>query len=283
MRAVAAGLAGVGVAVGLMIVVAGATGHSLVPKRRRFDVDADRALLAGVAGLVAAVAVLGLTGWPVPAIAVGLLVGFAPKLMSRSGGQRAETERIEAVASWCEMLRDTISSGAGLEQALVNAALHAPEPIYPQMRRFERRVDSDGLLVALAALSEDLAEPAADLAIVALANAARMETRDLAPLLSRLAQYVRDDVAMRRRTAAARVRLRLSVRVLIGMTVGIATVLTIFVPSLTAAYDSWQGQLWLIVVFAVFATGLAVMRRMGEFDTPERFRLRRTAIAGRRS
>ena len=117
--------------------------------------------------------------------------------------------------------------------------------------------------------------------MASLANAARMEARELGPLLSRLAESIRGDVRMRLRVEVGRTRIRTSARIVLAVTVATILFLFFFSRSLLDAYDTTSGQLWLAVVFAVFALGGWLIRVYGRIEMPERFSARRTRTGAR--
>jgi tight adherence protein B len=219
--------------------------------------------------------VFAVTGWLVPAVALGGLVMVGHRFI---GGRRERAEivaRTQAVAAWAEMIRDNMAAAAGLEQALIASAAHVPAAIAAEVRRFANRLDRMPLLDALTLLGEDLEHPSADLIVVSLANAARMEARELGPLLSRLAESIRGDVRMRLRVEVGRARIRTSARIVTLTTIVTIMFMFLFSRDLLSAYDTLGGQLWLIVVGGIFAMGGWLLRRYGEIEMPDRFTARR--------
>jgi hypothetical protein len=72
----------------------------------------------GAVATIAGLAVLVVTGWPVAAIASGVLVFSWSALFGGAAAERVGMQRVEALASWTESLRDTIAGAVGLEQAI---------------------------------------------------------------------------------------------------------------------------------------------------------------------
>ncbi len=182
------------------------------------------------------------------------------------------------------MIRDNMAGAAGLEQALMATGHLAPDPIAAEVHRFSRRLEDTALPDALALLCDELNHPSADLVVAALANAARMEGRDLGPLLSRLAESIRGDVRMRLRVEVGRARIRTSVRIVMGVTVLTTVFMYLFSRPLLDVYDTPTGQLWLLVVLAIFGLGGWMLGHYSQVEMPERFSARRdrTATAGSR-
>lgn len=265
---------------GALLFAAGVRGNRILPRRTSSATTSpDRELALAAAAVVSALIAWALTGWVVAAGACGSSVWSARRLLDRRGESQRAVARTEAIAVWTEQIRDNMAAAAGLEQALLTSAAHAPAPIAEEVGRFVARVDRGvPLLDALAWLGDDLDHPAADLVVVALANAVRLEARDLGPLLTRLALFIRADVRMRLRIEVSRARIRTSARIVVATTVVTAAFLFVFSPNLLDAYDSVAGQFWLLFVIGVFAVAAALMRSLATAEYPGRFSARREAF-----
>jgi len=218
-----------------------------------------RAVVAVLAGVLAGLA----TGWVVAAVAVAALVWTAPRLLGRGGEQRGTVERIEAIATWTEMLRDTISAAAGIEQAVLATGKLAPEPIQPDVTALVGRLrNGETLSAALRAFARDVDDPTCDLVVTALVLAAERQARQLGDLLGELATAARAQVALRLRVETGRARTRTSVRVIVGTTTAFAIALVALNRDYLAPYDGVTGQFVLTLVAALFAFGYAWLRRM---------------------
>ena len=265
------------IGLGALILIQGLRGRKILPTVDEVlpaGVTRDAAAVALTLGLVVGVAVFVITGWPVAAVACGGLVLFLPKLLGGRKQQKLNIDRTQAIASWAEMIRDNMAGAAGLEQALLATVVVAPAPIALEIQRFAARLERMNLVEALAALGEDLDHPSADLIVVSLANAARMEARELGPLLSRLADSIRDNVRMRLRVEVGRARIRTSARVVVGTTILTIIFLFVFSRDLLEPYDTATGQLWMCFVVAVFVAGGWLMKIYGRVEMPARFSAR---------
>ena len=269
-------LAGALVGAGGLLVVIGRTEHEEQPLRvsrslrDRIQGSARRALLGVGAGLI----VLLLTGWPVLGIAIGLFVWFAPMLFGGVASEKRAMARLEGLAAWTESLRDTIAGAVGLEQAIPATAYAASPAIRPALMRLTDRLRvRTPLPTALQGFADDIDDPSADLIVATLILNARLRGPGLRDVLSSLARSARADLDMRRRVAASRSSTRRSVQIVIGVTVAFVLGLAIFNRSYVAPYSSPVGQVVLILVIGLFAAGFVWMRRLSEFEMPERFLL----------
>ena len=226
-----------------------------------------RAALALSAGGVVAV----LTRWPVAALAAAAFGWAATDLFGGRGDRERATARTEGVASWAEMLRDTMSGAHGLEEAITTSATVAPAAIAAEVSALAIRIEREPLDDALGAFADDLAHPTGDLVVTALTLAARGAVGDLNDLLGTLALAAREEAAMRLRVDAARARLRTAVRMVAAVTVVTALGLIVLNRSYLDPYRPAVGQLVLGAVAATWAGALWWLGRMSRFLAPERF------------
>ena len=266
-----------GVGLGVLLVVQAAGGRRVLPELRPSVGGAPiERILAWTAGAtVGALVVLAVTGWPVAAAATFGGVLYGRRTLGGNAERATSIARTQAIATWTEMIRDNMAGAAGLEQALMATGSIAPGPIEVEVRRFARRLEDMPLADAIALLGDELDHPSADLVVAALANAARMEGRDLGPLLSRLAESIRGDVRMRLRVEVGRARIRTSARIVVGVTIFTTVFIYVFSRQLLDVYDTATGQLWLLVVLAIFALGGWMLGHYSNIEMPERFSARR--------
>ncbi|GAA2535861.1 MULTISPECIES: type II secretion system F family protein [Pseudonocardia] len=262
-------LLGAGVGLGLFLVFLGMIPRQPVPSagaafatwlrdrgwnRREVVARAGSAVLAAVVTAV-------LTGWVVGAVLVAAGCWFLPRVLGPDVGHAQRVARIEAVATWTEMIRDTLSAAAGLEQAILSTAPLAPTPIREEVAALATRLDRGVRLVpALRLLARDLADPTADLVVAALVIAAEQQARQLTDLLGALAATARERASMRMRVEAGRARSRTSVRVVVGTTTAFAVAVVLLNRPYLAAYDSVTGQAVLLMVGLLFAAGFGWLR-----------------------
>jgi tight adherence protein B len=263
-----------GAGIGLLLVLAGLTGRRVLPAQRP-RTTSDGRTVARLAGIVAtSLLVLAATGWLVGGLLAALAAASAPRVLGGKAARQAVIERTEAIASWTEMIRDSIVAASGLEEAIVATAPVAPRPISTEVTALVRRLEHQRLPDALASFGADLDHPSGDLVVAALVLAARLEASDLASLLSRLAEATRGDARMRIRVEVGRTRVRTATKVIAGVVAAAVVFLALVNRGYLAVYDSAGGQVVLAVVGAVFATGGWLLTRMAAIDLPDRFSAR---------
>ncbi|MEO8698031.1 MAG: hypothetical protein ABI658_31325 [Acidimicrobiales bacterium] len=263
---------GAGLAAGILLVVSGLHRRPQElrpkPRHRALGVEArSRATRAAALGG----ATLVLTRWPVASLACGVLGWFSADLLGGRAARDAAVLRTEAIASWAEMLRDTIAAAHGLEAAITATAGVAPEAIRAEALALAIAIEREPLPTALAQLADDLAHPIADLVVSALTVAASGSVRELADLLGTLAQSARDEAGMQLRVEAARARMRTAVRVITGCTLVTAAGLVVLNPGYVNVYSTAIGQITLALISICWGTALWWLARMSQFRSPERF------------
>jgi hypothetical protein len=272
--------AGAVAGLGLWLGITAARGVRVLPEARRLvpnEVPPERAVAWLAVSLLVGVVVGVATGWPVAGFgaAVGLLVG--PAAVGGTARRAEEAAVADAIATWADMIRDTMAGASGLEESLIQTATVAPTAIRPQLQSFALRLRHQPLDAALDDLARDLDHSSADMVVASLAAAARLEARDLGPLLARLAEAIRGDVRMRSRIEIGRARIRTSARIAVGTTATTVVFLYLFAGHLLEPYDTAAGQGWLLVVLAVFFGAGVMLHHYSRLETPERFRLRRAS------
>ncbi len=239
------------------------------PPRRPAWTTRDRTRLA--AAVAAALGVAVLTRWPVGALLAGIAVYTLPRVLGPDREHKHILARIEAVATWTELLRDNLSSAAGLEQAIVATAKVAPAPIRTPVQNLAGAARAGVRLPdALRAFAADLADPTADLVVRALIQASSQHGGKLGESLSQLAATARDQAAARLRINTGRASLRTDAKVITGATAALIGGLVVFNHSFLAPYDSAPGQLMLLLVGAGFAGGFWWLARISHVAEPPR-------------
>lgn len=269
MRTLAGAVTGLLFAAGVWIAITGFRGVTQRSTVRR-PISWDQLWWRG--GLVVAAAAAGwaLTGWPAAGVLAGGAAAVAPLL---SGTRRRRDElnaKSEALASWAEMLRDTITAHAGLREAIALTARVAPAPIRREVQLLAVRAERESLTTALRRFAVEVADPVADLIVASLVIAAERQAQRLAELLTQIAGSAREQSAMRLRVETGRARTYASSRALVAITFGLAVILLVFSPTFMSPYDSATGQIVLMAIGALFAGALWALVQLGRPVAPPR-------------
>ncbi|MAT03626.1 MAG: pilus assembly protein TadB [Acidimicrobiaceae bacterium] len=262
MRTLAGAIVGVLAASGCWIAIAGYRGVA-IPDRPARAISVDGLwwrLALVIAGFTAVYAV---TRWPAAGVLAGACAWVAPMLIGVRAQRDHLTRRSDAVASWTEMLRDTIASHAGLQEAIAVSAKVAPGPIRAEVQALAIRAERESLSDALRRFAADLEDPVADLVVASLVIAAERQAQRLADLLGHIADAAREQAAMRLRVETSRARTYASSRALVVITFGLAVAMLLFAPSFMEPYDSATGQIVLIGIGSLFAGALGALVRLG--------------------
>ena len=282
MTAVLADLAGAVVVAGLVLIVAAWTGTDLLPDRpagrprgRVARIRSRRTLAETAVVVASAIAAWAATGWPVAGIAVAAAVVFLPRLL---GGRRTQRRiaRLDAMETWTRQLADVLTTGTGIEDALLTTAADPPEPIAEEVtalrRRLEYRTDTED---AVRAFADDVALPIADMIAATLIIASRIRGRGLHDVLTALAGTVAKDVAMQREVDAERATHRttaLWVVAALGVFVGFA----VFNRAYVAPFGTATGQMMLVFVAALYAGAVWWLHRLATPPAGHRILRRRS-------
>lgn len=269
-------LFGVGVAAGVVLLIAGWNGWRLLQQPLRVPITwAGIAEKAGGGRLAVAVLVVAAvamaSGWPVLAAAAGVLAWVWPLMFGSARASRLRVERLEALTTWTESLRDTIAGAIGLEQAIVASAQAAPDPISAEVQRLAGRLGAHvPLPQALHSFASEFDDASADLVMAALILNARLRGPGLVATLSALTTSAREELDMRRMVEAGRRTLRAAQMIMVGVTVVLAGGLVIFSGQFLQPYDSIAGQAFLVLVMLVFVGTFVWINRATADPVPDR-------------
>jgi Flp pilus assembly protein TadB len=268
MSALTGAIIGLLASVGVWMAIAGFFGVR-VSERQPLRVDWPR--VGARAGVVVAAWLVSwvVTGWPMAGVIGGAVAMTVPMLVSAREARAGAVAKTAALASWAEMLRDTMSGHAGLNQAIAVTADVAPEPVRHQVRRLAVRAERQSLSTALRTFAAEVSDPVADLIVAALVIADERQARDLTKLLSEIASSARQQAAMRMRVETGRARTYAQSQALVAITLLLVIVLLVFSPEFLEPYDTFGGQLVLAIIGALFAAALLGLVQLGRpADTP---------------
>ena len=260
---------GAGVAIGLLGVIMGSREKG-ASRRGPRSPNARPLAIGTIAALVVGTAAGLVTGWPVAALMGGAAAITLPSLVRRSSTVQS-TARIEAIAVWTELLRDSLSASSGLSGALITTAQIAPRAIQVHVTALAERLSS-GMHMdqALHQFALEVDDSSADLVVCALLLAATSRSQRLGDLLSSLAESIRDEVAMRLRIEASRASARSGVRSVIVFSLLFVAFLLVVARAYLSPFGTTLGQGVLLVVGLLYAAGIYVMVRLVRPPTPVR-------------
>ena len=224
------------------------------------------------AALLAFAVVLLVSGWLLPAAIVGAAACWATAgWMGRRRGVSREIERLDALASWIESVRDVLMAGEQPVGAITSTVAACPPVIRPQVRRLAlglARQDPDHVFRRFA---DELDDPLADLVATGLSIAVRRGARTV-PVLTALAEQTRQQVDRRRLVEAERAPTRREVRALTAIMGGLVLGLLLLGRSeYLTAYDTATGQVFLAAALTGYAALILRVQRLAAFPRPGRF------------
>jgi Flp pilus assembly protein TadB len=226
-----------------------------------------------IAGVAACGLIIAMSGWIVPSVVVGTIVGWLCNSMQRRRSDvDVGVERTEALASWVENVRDVLQSGNQPVGAIGATTETCPPSIRPHVRvLFARLSAGQPAEVAFRRFADDMDEPLADLVAVGLLIAVSRgaETEDV---LSALAVQARHQADRRRIVEAERAPMRREVlMVSLVMCALLGGVFVFARSSYLNAYDEMPGQVFLALVLAGYGALLVWVGRLATFPQPTRF------------
>lgn len=190
----------------------------------------------------------------------------------QSTSKPAEDQRVlvEAIASWTESLRDTISASAGLEQAIIATENHCPRAINEPVQRLVASLRYGTLEDALRRFADDIAHPSCDFVVAALVTASTHHSRDVAQLLTHLAECSRSECELYLRIWVSRARTRTSVRIISGTILLFALGLFLFNLNYLRPFFSREGSLVFFIISVCFGSSLYWMSHIARVEIPGR-------------
>ena len=226
-----------------------------------------------IAGVAACGLIIAMSGWIVPSVVVGAIVGWLVSSMQRRRSDvGVGVERTEALASWVENVRDVLQSGNQPVGAIGATTETCPPPIRPHVRLlFARLSAGQPAEVAFRRFADDMDEPLADLVAVGLLIAVSRgaETEDVLTALSVQARHQAD---RRRIVEAERAPMRREVlMVSLVMCALLGGVFVFARSSYLNAYDEMSGQVFLALVLVGYGALLVWVGRLATFPQPTRF------------
>ena len=255
---------------GVLAVVVLATGDDAPPRSSRSTRPGLPVRLAGAG--VAALAVVAASGWLVAALIVGVGTWYAISAwQQRDAGGVSDLQRIDALASWIENLRDVLIAGDQPIGAINATVATCPAAIRPQVRRLAAGLGRQDPAIVFRRFADDIDDPLGDLVAAGLLIAVQRGARTAA-VLSSLAEQARRQSDRRRLVEAERAPIQREVTLLTVIMGTLVVGLLVFGRAeYLEPYDSAGGQLFLGLVLAIYAMLLLRVQRLARFPRPSRF------------
>ena len=238
---------------------------------RRPTADPGRGVrLAGA--VAAALIVLAASGWVVAAIVVAAGCWYAIGTWQRRDvGGVSDVQRIDALASWIENLRDVLIAGDQPIGAINATVATCPAAIRPQVRRLAAGLGRQDPATVFRRFADDIDDPLGDLVAAGLLIAVQRGARTAA-VLGSLAEQARRQADRRRLVEAERAPIQREVTLLTVIMGSLVLGLLVFGRSeYLAPYDTAGGQLFLGAVLAIYSVLLLRVQRLARFPKPSRF------------
>ena len=213
------------------------------------------------AGVIAGGASELVMGWPlVSLVAAGLSAGLP--FVWYASQQEVRRARVQAeLADAMSLLRDSIRAGGDVAQGLVALATYGPALLKPEFQRMvQLMAHGNTLREALLGMRERLADPVFDTCVATLLLNERLGSPQLTPVLSELAQAVRDELRVQADLRAQRSRVVLSARVIAVIPLFMLMAIRAISPHYLDLFDSVEGQLILGACAASVVIGYQAMR-----------------------
>ncbi len=259
--------------------MADALSRAGAPGVRPAEVAATTALVM----TVTAAAAFALFGGFLPPLAAAAFAAGAPLALYRS---RHERRRAEAHDAWPRLIEEirllTGSVGQSIPQALLDVGRRGPEPLRQGFAAAERewRITTD-FARTTAVLSDQLADPTADVVCETLLVAHEVGGSDLEARLAALAEDRADDLRHRKDARAAQAGVRFARRFVLAVPVGMA-LCGLSIGTGRRAYGTTVGQVLVVFGIASIAACWVWAGRLLRLPSEERV-FRRPASGDRRA
>ena len=272
MATLVAGLCGVLIVGGLVLLIAGFHGHpesATAPSAglgtRLAATGIGRAvrarwwqlLLAVAAGLVAAT----LAGWPLLVVLVPVVAYGLPAVLSAPSNR--DLAVLEALDRWVRTLGSLLPTGRSISDAIRVSVGQAPALLAPHLRLLTARLDDRWTSgQALLALADELDSPDADAVLAALSLAAERGGTGASATLVALADNIQDRLRALREIETERAKPRFVVRQVTVITLVVLSLALLFGGSFFAPYGSGLGQILLAALVCAYLGSLLLLRRL---------------------
>ena len=168
------------------------------------------------------------------------------------------------------MLQGTLAASAGLGEAIIATSALSPPVIRDATTRLSARLRWGCTRRCPDPVRRRAGRPCADRVVCALVLAVSSRAQRLGDLLVALADATREEVALRLRVETSRASVRSSVRTVLVFSITFAVGLTLLGHRYLAPFGAATGQLMLLLVGVLYASGLTLMTALACLPVPIR-------------
>jgi tight adherence protein B len=234
----------------------------------------DFILACAAAGLTLGIAVQLLTGWALVSVAAACVGAVIPLAYLAPRRQRRRALVQVALVDLAAHLRAAIQAGYSVHEGLVQLAQTDRTVLAPELQLLALGIRLHGLTAGLTAFRERLADPLADQMVSALLLNDRLGGKQMTPVLSRLAEATRQELAVQQEAKARQGQAVLSARVVAIVPVVVLVGMRVVAPDFMRVYDEPLGQLVLVGCVGWVLLGYATMRWLGRLPRERRLLVR---------
>ncbi len=209
-------------------------------------------------------------GWWVLSLCAAAIGGMLP-YMGHTWRERRRRERLErSLAEAIEQLRDSMRTKASMEAGLRVLAAGGPEMLRPELVRLIRRIPFDGFAPAIEEMRERLAHPLADMLCKTLVFGDRLGPDQVTEVLEQLARSTRARMRVHEEIRAYQSKNVLSARIIALLPLVLLLLIKRVNAEYLSFYDTFGGQVVLLVCAALLATGYYCMIRLSRLPEDRR-------------
>lgn len=203
------------------------------------------------------------SGWPAVGAGAAALVWVGKFWFRASRERKIYFRTTEAISTWIDMVKDSLSGGAGLSQAIESTVTVAPEIVRPHVLRLASSQRTMSQSWALREFGAALAHPTSDLVVQALITASEHQARDLPRLLAKTSEQARARNAAVLQAESERAKLYTEARAMVVAVIVLGTIIAIVAHDFFKPYDNLLGQMILGFIMVLMVGSAAALVQAG--------------------
>ncbi|MDP9350306.1 MAG: hypothetical protein M3P51_02005 [Chloroflexota bacterium] len=209
-------------------------------------------------------------GWGVLSLCAAVVGGMSP-YVGHTWRERRRRERLQrALAEAIEQLRDSMRTKPSIEAGLRVLAASGPEMLRPEFVRLARRIPFEGFAPAVEEMRGRLAHPLADMLCKTLVFGDRLGPGQVTGVLEQLARSTRARMRVQEEIGAYQSKNVLSARIIALLPLVLLLLIKRVNAEYLAFYDTFGGQVVLLICAALLAAGYYCMIRLSRLPEDRR-------------